>query len=446
MRNASVVILGMVIALSGPFLAAQNGTDCKYDPQTPRAGCLDTAFGGGWVISNDQPSGGLGHAVFQGDKIVVGGTALSRWTLARYDAAGKLDKSFGSNGYAQLPVKRAYSGEGLWGLRIQPIGGENYILATGNRQLVGGSWGIARFKPSGQQDLTFGDPRYDNLVLPFGTSKKYTSGAGDIAVQFDGKIVSVGQYKTQLAVVRLLANGNFDTSFGSGGKFFSTNLSGSARAVTFQTVGGQQAILVGGSLVDQTDPQKKRLPSLLRLTPTGQLDQTFGNGGIASLPVAAQGSDNQFLSVVVIDAPMDQDRKIIAVGEVREVGTDYYRLVIARFDSYGILESTFNDFVPPCANSVGWDLAIQPVVSDYKLIVAGNCTFAGASSASAAMWRFKSDGSLDDSFGYHGAVITDVNGNGGGIEAIIQADGKFVVAGGAVVSKQWRFAVARYVE
>ncbi len=455
-----ILILGVVIALLAPLLAGQNGTDCVSETWP---GCLDPGFNdGAWVVSNKETghAGWLVGAAFQDQKIVAGGTVYSRWTLARYDPNGvtpdqMLDRSFGTNGYAQLPTKRSVAGEGLSGIAIQRVNGNDYIVAAGTSAFTGFSWGIARFTPDGVLDKSFGASKYNSQVLPFGTSSIHYSLGGGIAVQSDGKIVSVGQYSdqrkntTQLAVVRLNPNGSLDTTFGTGGKFLSTNLSISASALAFQTIGGQQLILVAGYLVDQSDPQKRRLPSLMRLKANGELDLSFGIDGIASLTTNVQERDNQFQSVAVVDAPLDEDRKIIAVGSA-QVGS-YYKLVIARFMSDGKPDPTaLNDFVPNCADSNGYGAIVQP---DYKVIVVGACDYSLAPS-SAAIWRFDSSGVPDTGFGPNGDgfVKSKLNGNGGDARAIIQSGGKFVVVGQAGVRDpgltNWlpKFAVARYIE
>lgn len=130
-----------------------------------------------------------------------------------------------------------------------------------------------------------------------------------IAVQPDDKIVVVGARYTSLLnnndlwVSRFTASGALDTTFATGG-VFTTDLTAplgggeSANAVVIAADGG---IIVGGN-VHREDGELRR-GVLIRLTPAGALDTTFGTGGMimssAMTSVNAlryQSSDNQIVA------------------------------------------------------------------------------------------------------------------------------------------------------
>src|SRR4051794_6379151 len=62
-------------------------------------------------------------------------------------------------------------------------------------------------------DTTFGNE--GRVVLDFGNQTSAI--AGDLAIQPDGRIVAVGWIRTTVGLVRLLADGSLDPSFGNGG-------------------------------------------------------------------------------------------------------------------------------------------------------------------------------------------------------------------------------------
>ena len=104
---------------------------------------------------------------------------------------------------------------------------------------------------------------------------------GDVAVQSDGKIVSVGQVSTKsgwaMQVVRLNSDGSLDTSFNGTGLATINVGSGwsEGHAVAIQPDG---KILVGGR-ASLTGDKNGVEDVVARLNANGTLDTTFGNGG-----------------------------------------------------------------------------------------------------------------------------------------------------------------------
>ena len=87
----------------------------------------------------------------------------------------------------------------------------------------------------------------------------------------------------------------------------------------------------------------------------------------------------------------------------------------------------------------GYSVALQ---SDGKIVLAG---YTNDSTEDFALVRYNSNGSLDNTFGTNGKVITDFgSGNDEGKSVIIQSDGKIVVAGGSFNGTDWDIALARY--
>ena len=156
-------------------------------------GTLDTTFGTGGrtFVDFDNPSDTAYKIALQSDgKIVAaGGTnfgSYTRFALARFNADGSLDTSFGTSGksvtsFGDFVVAR------LTDMAIQPDG---KIVTVGI--LSSGSHGIAlaRYTPNGSLDPTFdGDGKYAGELFP---STNASSAAGALVLQPDGKIVIAG--------------------------------------------------------------------------------------------------------------------------------------------------------------------------------------------------------------------------------------------------------------
>jgi uncharacterized delta-60 repeat protein len=156
----------------------------------------------------------------------------------------------------------------------------------------------------------------------------------------------------------------------------------------------------------------------------GQLDSSFGSGGIASV-----SSGTELLGTAV-----QSDGKVVAVG-ASGVGTPTLHLLVARFTTSGRLDSTFSGGqVTGPANVLGQAVAIQ---SDGKIVVTGTTTDStGVSTLGVVVMRLNSNGSRDGRFGSGGVVTTLTRASHGQGNAIAVApSGEIIVAGdGAITS------------
>ena len=138
---------------------------------------------------------------------------------------------------------------------------------------------------------------------------------------------------------------------------------------------------------------------------------------------------------------IQSDGKIVVAGVTQ--GNNDWDFALARYNSDGSLDNTFgsNGIVVTQIGSsynYAYSLAIQ---SDGKIVVAGD-SYNGINYDFAVV-RYNSDGSLDNTFGSNGIVTTEFGSDDSGNSVAIQPDGKIVVAG---FSHQGNddFAVARY--
>ena len=151
-----------------------------------------------------------------------------------------------------------------------------------------------------------------DLDTSFGTGGKVTTAIGSaddtaysVVLQSDGKIIAVGQSdngaNTDFAVVRYNADGSLDTSFDTDGKVTTAigSSSDNARSVVLQSDG---KIILSGYSVGAT-----RDFAVVRYNADGSLDTSFGTGGIVTTPIGS-GTDEAY-SVV-----LQSDGKIIAAG------------------------------------------------------------------------------------------------------------------------------------
>ncbi len=282
-----------------------------------------------------------------------------------------------------------------------------------------------------------------SLDNTFGTGGKVTTGfpgASDycysVALQSDGKIVTAGHTTTgtkDFAVIRYTPNGILDNTFGTDGKVttdFGNISDEQGKAVVIQNDG---KIVVAGEI---NNGGTNWTCGVVRYNTDGSPDNTFGSGGKVTTSVGTVGS-HAFAVALQVDGK-------IVIGGYSYDGT-HYDFIVVRYNSDGSLDNTFDsdgkvstDF----GNSDDYGLSIA-IQSDGKIVLAGNTVL--TSDFNFALARYNSDGSLDNTFGSGGKVITDFGGpNDMGYSVQIQADGKIVVAGESYTGSNIDFALARY--
>jgi uncharacterized delta-60 repeat protein len=204
------------------FVAGYTSTDTKQECALAcfkANGSLDTSFNGtGKVTTNfggDGNAEGQGVTVQTDGKIVVAGNAtvagVQQFALARYNADGTLDISFGGSGRVSTAV--GISGNNATGVALQKDG---KIVVAGyavNNSGRGYDFACVRYNNDGSLDQSFGD--YGKVTTAVGDG-----GANSLAVQ-DGKIIVAGSAydgdNHEFAVVRYNASGKLDTSFNAAG-------------------------------------------------------------------------------------------------------------------------------------------------------------------------------------------------------------------------------------
>ena len=179
----------------------------------------------------------------------------------------------------------------------------------------------------------------------------------------------------------------------------------------------------------------------------GDLDTTFGNGGIV---ISTGGSINTLEDARGM--ALQADGKIVAVG-YGAAGGSHWDFAVARYNTDGSPDSSFGSsgvVVTPLSNcqDIAQSVAIQ---ADGKIVVTGffvnsvqNCE--SGPGHSFAVVRYNPNGSLDTTFNGTGMVITPINNLSSGIarSVAIQADGKIVVAGDSFGNSPGGFTLVRY--
>ncbi|MCZ4409157.1 T9SS type A sorting domain-containing protein [Cryomorphaceae bacterium 1068] len=261
-------------------------------------------------------------------------------------------------------------------------------------------------------------------------------GANSVVVQPDGKIVVAGRaglgffnVPSDYATVRYLPDGSLDASFGTNG-IVTADLGtlDHANSIALQTDG---KIVVGGT---STGIISSEAFALVRYHQDGTIDNSFSTTDQDGLFTGPLGE----CEAIAIQS----DGKIVAAGRV---STSSYDFRLARYNIDGTIDNTFGPNGVVTTDLGGLDdvlrsIAIQP---DGKIVVAGLSD--NGANFDFAVARYNSDGSLDNGFSFNGVVSTDFGGVGDGARSVLlQPDGKIVVVGITTASPVNFRALARY--
>ena len=385
---------------------------------------LDQSFGnGGQSVGplGNEPADLQDMAIQPDGKIIVAGTTgdssslHERGALARFDVNGRLDKTFGQGGKVTLSINSERT-------LFLTVAVQNGKIAVAGYVLRGFRYDIfvAQFDANGILDQTFGN---GGIVLP---DLPAGSALGSILIDSIGRVVVAGG-GNEFLVLRYLANGSPDNSFGTAGVKTIT-FSGPAGASFVTLLPDSKLLLGGGVHLATTDL------AMARLNSDGTLDGTFGQNGTTTVDF---DGDQDYLH----DAAVLPDGKIVTVGT--SGNGSVFHTTLVRFNANGILDQTFGNngrVVSPASDNLdeGQSIALQ---SDGKILVAAYAyrTFG----SDFIVLRFNQDGSLDSSsFGKNGTVRVEFDGTGGkGRRIAVDAFGNIVLAGLA----GGEFGVARLV-
>jgi uncharacterized delta-60 repeat protein len=323
-------------------------------------------------------------------------------------------------------------------LALQPDG---KVLAA-SREYDRSGFTIYRFDYAGKLDASFGTGGSMNTktgATNFFPLNIQVDSVGRIYVTGGFANVSAGNLITTkgYAIVRYLANGTLDVSFGEGG-ITTVLLSPSAQSpagaipivvksdslpsstsIAFQADG---KILLLGSAHEASATENGNSMVLVRFNMDGKPDLTFATNGLALVRLAGFNSFMGSISVA-------KSGSIAATGH-SEDGTVGF---VIKLTAQGIVDSSFGAAgqatLQPGGTYYPAQLAIQ---ADNRILIAGaqNPSLSNLPGAAIGVFRLNADGSPDTSFGTAGYSFLDITPNMDGSRAIaVEPGGKILVAG-----------------
>jgi uncharacterized delta-60 repeat protein len=334
--------------------------------------------------------------------------------------AGSLDPTFGTGG-KRLVDLQAGSGEDIGFGVVQPDG---KLVSSGYLPKPGGDDGtipVVRFLDNGAPDPSFGTGGVAVLAID---DSAYADSYGP-ALGADGRIFVVGGASSnglyRCIVAALRPDGSYDPGFAEGGIF---------RYPAAGTKGNSCiniAVQSDGKLLVLGNEDGFKANYVLRLTPAGALDPTFGVGGVAAVP----GTTLNFVYGLSI-AP---NGAFYLSGGPASNGEPAR---IYRYTSAGVLDAAFGNggaYVLPQTNTF---------LHSIKALADGSAIASGYHGSKHFVLKIDATGTPVAGFGANGVTEFTLGGGYSAVALEIQRDGKILVGvRHRELSGTWRFAVVR---
>jgi len=415
-----ITMIALAILIPTPGLAAAGSPDSSFG----RFGTQGIASLGGMSTRAMEllPDG----------KILVVGSNGPNLVIRRLRQDGDSDPGFGSNGQVSLDLGDddacGYYGDSPFtcGIAVQQDGrfvvvGE-YSVGSNN------DFAVLRFLANGDLDASFG---IGGLVtVDFDSRGDY---ANDVAIQADGKIVIIGtaafekgfntSFDNRFGVARLNTNGSLDTSFSADGK---QNVSFGDRqgsryhegnALAIQSDG--KIVLVGRGVDYPFSGGSDSDFGIARLNQDGSLDNSFSGDGKKRV-----GFGN---AETAYDVKITPDGKIVVVGGASMGGDLGRQYAVARLNSDGEIDNTFNGDGRLLLNQVA---DVEQALLAVALQADGKILVAGTHDGDMLVMRYNSNGTLDSSFGTGGIVLAD---HGGVVGSAVAGEHQTATNSGALI-------------
>jgi uncharacterized delta-60 repeat protein len=263
-------------------------------------GSLDTSWGGTGIVKTDLTGTWerITRVAIQSDgKIIAAGysgTNVNDLTVARYNANGTLDTSFGVNGFLNKDLQ-AGGAERIEGMTIQ-ADDKILLVGTSSSASTGGDGFIMRLTKDGLYDVSFNSVGY--AIINYGGNESLSG----VAIQPDSKIIASGVKNAGTSgVYRFNANGSIDSAFGSAG-FADSNVAMWSSNIYYHSA---VKIVVFG----YTYGLPSRDFAITSFNLKGENDLCFGTNGLAKVDMGNATEDYGFKGVI------QSDGKLLITGQ-----------------------------------------------------------------------------------------------------------------------------------
>jgi uncharacterized delta-60 repeat protein len=351
------------------------------------------------------------------EKALIGFAVLFAVTAGAALAADPTDTTFGTNGIAEIEA-RIPGRDQVGGIAdLGPARGGKMLAAVYPIARGGHYFAAARIRPNGRLDRSFGRNGFTPWVR---SGRGEVKGGGvlqaeAVAGQKDGKVILAGYRDNEgafaPALVRFTVRGRFDRSFGHDGKIF-PRPSHRGRPIDGEGGGGRLhdvAIEPDGTIVGVGDivPHPSNLPVtgprragalVIAYRPDGRIDRDFGHDGRLRITPLRNGPYSGYTGFTEV--------KALPSGKLLVSGYIHQRYVLYRLTADGRIDRSFGRdgrvaFAKPASRAIKFtSYFVAPFAVDPRgRIVLCVPLFPEGSEEPVAFMRLLPDGRRDTSFG-----------------------------------------------
>jgi uncharacterized delta-60 repeat protein len=374
---------------------------------------------------------GISEAVVQqtdGKILAAGISAAGGIEVARYNADGSLDASFGSGGVEALP---AASVTGIRGIYLQGDGSIDVYAVVNGYPLIGSTLAFAHLAADGTPDASYGQ----NGMRIVASDTFWN----EFAVQSNGDLLVSGNSNTNAyssLLERYNPDGTLDTTFNGT---------------------GSEIVPFGGSMTEDSQGRivivagySQTTWEVTRYENDGTLDTSFGQNGVArpAIPYSLPPNANAAVTTtpdgkIVIGLEITNPNGFTAQGAV-----DVNAFLVARLNSDGSLDTSFNGtgFAQASINALIDSPVSVLVQANDDIVITGSAYTQTVSigptgtgilpdilvvepvDPGVVAARFTPDGGLDAGFGA-GGVVFSPNTMKQALSSYLQSDGQILIVG-----------------
>jgi uncharacterized delta-60 repeat protein len=337
--NGQVVAIGSTGAVpTESFAVARYNADGTLDNTFGSSGVATVHFAG----TDDVPAA---VAVLANGQILIAGTATtyvsgspttSQFAVAELNANGTLNTNFGNGtGEVLFGFSSAATHDVLTAMVVSPAGVIYLGGRSDSRSTTGNDFAIVALNPAGAPDSSFGSG--GQLLIDFDNASDTIN---SLALQTNGDLVTAGSAvvggTTEIALARVLPTGALDRHFGTNG-LVTTSVRGIFDSATSVAIQPRGQIVIGGLSAAVTAVDSTTDFVVARYTSGGKLDRSFGSGGV----VLTSFSGPSAVTQVLIQA----DGRIVATGKfatsLTSIDSNPLDVALARYTTRGVLDTAF---------------------------------------------------------------------------------------------------------
>lgn len=369
---------------------------------------------------------------------VIGDSSSTSWpdfqTWYSYDALGRrMTKSQDTyddwSDELRGELDRDFGGDGI----VNTTGTTNQVAGAFVEQadrkivtakLVNSNVVISRYTDWGTVDTTFGTAGSVTISAVGGFRPEMSLVMDGNRILFTGGKVGTSTVDGSTVIIALESDGDYDTTFGSGGIVTLSDLApagGFSRGqdlVIREDEEGNRSILVLSHVRNSSAGDTH--PEVTALHLDGTIDTAYGDSGTYEPDNANLGAPSAFV--------LDQSGGVIIVGTTWNTTAGNNDGYAIRVKPNGCKDSNFGSSGIALFDGGGTD-SFRDIADDRhgRFIIAGESHFTGGSDL--AVLRLLPDGSWDSSFGTSGAVMVSIRDYDTGPILAIQGDGRIFIGG-----------------